>query len=228
MGQQVGRFEGHQQRVNSVAISPDGLHVLSGSDDRTVRLWEVATRREIDRRTHDRPVTAVAFSPEAQPRLVGERRQDRAALGPGHPARRSHPPFRWACPRRLRGHFGRGDRALSGGSDGALTLWELDGQGPGRRLEGPRGDWVRCVAFLPDGDHALSGTQNGRLILWDVDEGRVVHRFEGGADHRGVAVLPDGRHALTADTDGFVRFWRLPETGRSRKAPRGPAGRRAP
>lgn len=36
-------IEGHNDRVQSVAFSPDGLHIVSGSDDNTVRIWDVQT-----------------------------------------------------------------------------------------------------------------------------------------------------------------------------------------
>ena len=64
---EVGRFEGHTAWVTSVAFSPDGCPVLSGSSDNTIRLWDVGTRREVRRFTgHTRPVTSVCFSPDGR------------------------------------------------------------------------------------------------------------------------------------------------------------------
>ena len=40
-------LKGHSDDVNSVAYSPDGKHVVSGSDDRTVKVWDVATGKEV-------------------------------------------------------------------------------------------------------------------------------------------------------------------------------------
>ena len=50
--------------VRAVAFSPDGRWLVSASEDKTARVWEAATGREVARLTHDDIVTAVAFSPE--------------------------------------------------------------------------------------------------------------------------------------------------------------------
>jgi len=50
-GQEVRRFTGHRNWVRSVAVTPDGRYVVSGSDDKTVRLWDLATGQEVRRFT---------------------------------------------------------------------------------------------------------------------------------------------------------------------------------
>ena len=68
----IRTFEGHSDWVNSVAFSPDGRYALSGSDDETLKLWEITTGREI--RTFERHsdgVTSVAFSPDGRYALSG-------------------------------------------------------------------------------------------------------------------------------------------------------------
>ena len=56
----------HDAQVTSVAFSPDGKDVVSGSDDKTARIWEVATGKEVARMTSDTVVTSVAFSPDGK------------------------------------------------------------------------------------------------------------------------------------------------------------------
>ena len=63
----------HDSEVTSVAFSPDGKYVASGSSDRTARVWEAATGKEIARVTYDDSVYSVAFSPNGRYVVSGGR-----------------------------------------------------------------------------------------------------------------------------------------------------------
>ena len=56
----------HQDSVSAVSFSPDGKTLASGSGDKTVRIWDLATGKELQRWSHDSYVTAVSFSPDGK------------------------------------------------------------------------------------------------------------------------------------------------------------------
>ncbi len=71
--------------------------------------------------------------------------------------------------------------ALSGGEDGTMRLWSLEGGEEVRRFVG-HGDWIGWVAFLPDGRRAMSASYDRTLRLWDLDTGEVIRRYVGAGD----------------------------------------------
>ena len=79
---------GHTSAVESVAFSPDGKTLATGSDDGSVRLWDVASRRQIGRplTSQSGEVRSVAFSPDGKTLATGGRRRYGAAVGRGQPS----------------------------------------------------------------------------------------------------------------------------------------------
>jgi WD40 repeat protein len=71
-GKELRRFEGHRSAVTCAVFSPDGSQILSGADDRSVRLWETASGRVMrDFKGHTSFVKCVAFAPDGKTALTG-------------------------------------------------------------------------------------------------------------------------------------------------------------
>ena len=209
----LNSFTGHQGGVRSAAFSPDGKIALSGGVDGTVKLWEVASGRELQSFVgHLGAVLSVAFSPEGKFALSGDSDGTVKVWEVANGRER----------RSFVGHRGGvlsvtfspdGKSALLGDSDGTVKLWEV---ATGRELQsfvGHRGG-VFSVAFSPEGKFALSGDSDGTVKLWEVASGRELQSFVG---HQGgvlsVAFSPDAKIALSGDSEGTVKEWEV-ATGR--------------
>jgi RNA polymerase sigma factor (sigma-70 family) len=210
---EVRVFEGHSDRVAWVCFSPDGKRTVSTSFDTTVRIWDVATGKELHCLTGhaDRSDCAV-FSPDGKSLLscswdgtvrlwdveTGKELKRFGATGaPGiHITRLAF--------------FPDGKRFLCVATDHhALQIRDVE-TGDVVKDFGNHDGHIYPVALSADGSQVLEATYDLSLPmrLWDVASGKLVREFK---DHPqmfgGVALSPDGRLALSAGGDEPIRLW---------------------
>jgi WD40 repeat protein/serine/threonine protein kinase len=114
------------------------------------------------------------------------------------------------------GHDGRvvsaafspdGIRAVSGGRDNAVIIWDVTSGAILHRLQGHT-DWVWDAAFSPDGKTILSASQDKTLIVWDAESGAILHTLTGHTDAvRSISFSADGKSALSGSADGSLILW---------------------
>ena len=211
---EVRRFEGHDDWVYTVAVSPDGRRALSGSaseedKDGVVRLWDLDTGKDVRRlEGHTSGVMAVAFSRDGKRGVSASDDQTVRLwdLDTGKELKRfeGHTDQVWAV-----AFSPDGKRLASGGRDKSIRLWDVT---TGKELKSFEGhaEGVRTLAFSPDGKRLLSGGFDGVVRLWDVEGGNEVRTFEGHTDAvQCVAFSRDGRRALSCGLDKTIRLWNV-------------------
>ena len=208
-GEELRRLVGHAGGVQSVAFSADGARLLTCSGgqflsdafvpdparDNSVRLWDVATGRELARQTLPKQGQVAALSPDG--------RQIASAAG----VYQEEPAVQlWRVPEGV------------ATADASLPGLPVEAKRPAvalkpaplaevRRFRGGHVGRVNAVALSNDGTRLASASADGTARLWDVATGRELRALLG---HRGevkaVAFSPDGGRVLTGANDG-VRLW---------------------
>ncbi|RXW15516.1 hypothetical protein EST38_g10334 [Candolleomyces aberdarensis] len=208
------KLGGHAKPVQSVAISPDGKHIVSSSSDNTIRIWDMEKGTQVGEPLlgHTDGIRSVAISPTNGELIVSGSDDETILI--------------WDAETRakvgeLRGHEGRvlsvafshdGRHAISGSRDTTIRIWDAAaGTQVGVPLQETQ--WVRSVKISPDGKRIVSGSDR-TIRIWDAET-----RTQVGEELQGhmrvvwsVAVSPDSKRIVSGSWDETIRIWDA-ETG---------------
>jgi WD40 repeat protein len=209
---------GHMALIRDIAFTPDGRQLVSGSDDKTIRIWDLTTGKTLRAiRGESAPGDpgknfAIALSADGKWIAAG------GWFGGNVDESRSVRIFDFATGHLvalLKGHvdviFGvafspDGRYLISASADKTAIVWDLQTRQIKQRLKGHT-DFIFGVSFTPDSARVVTASDDHDLRLWRVSDGVELARMTGHTDKvRSVAIAQDGTIA-SGDWAGEIRLW---------------------
>jgi WD40 repeat protein len=210
---------GHMAKIRGVAFTPDGKFIVSAGYDKVIRVWDwragaaIRAIRGLSGPGGEGQIFAMALSPDGRWLAVGGRMHPECMGECGDI--RLYDLASGELHALLKGHSNvvtgiafspEGKKLISGGSDFAAIIWDVERKSIIHRLEGHR-DAVYAVGFTPDGARAATASDDNTLRLWGVADGALLKDMTGHRDKvSALAVSQDGRIA-SGDNSGEIRLW---------------------
>ncbi len=202
----------HDSPVTTTAFFREGLKLVSGSTDGTIRIWDVADGRTV--RMWQFPeyhIHSLAVSPDGKKIAFVNRRGMSIRVidaNSGHDLA--------AVPNTIAGistiAFSPDGKGFACGANNHTTrIWRSDDASELAVLKGSR-DEIHSVAYSPDGNHLVTGAKDGTVKVWRTGaRERKVQFLPEAKDRRAAALSPDGRWWLELNTNRVVRIVEVPE-----------------
>ncbi|KAF9058728.1 quinon protein alcohol dehydrogenase-like superfamily [Rhodocollybia butyracea] len=193
--------------IHSVAFSPDGKHIASGSFDHNIHIWDLKTGEELQVfRGHTERVLSVAYSPDGK-HIVSGSGDKTICIWNSETGEEL---------RVLRGHAQSvisvacspdGKYIVSGSKDKTIRIWDSEMGGEEKVLRGHT-NWVQSVACSLDGKKIVSGSYDQTICIWNLETGEELHVLQGHTHLvLSVAFSPDGNRIVSGSADCTVRIW---------------------
>ena len=196
-------FRGHINAVGTVAWSPDGAYILTGSDDCTARVWDARTGENTLIFVHTAPVTAVAWSPDSMCILTasgdGIARIWNATTG------NTVFSLNHTAPVTAVAWSPDSTCILTASCDATVHTW--DTRSGERILTLTLNGWITAVAWSPDSTCILTASDDATTHIWNAATGKKTLTLIQAARVRAVAWSPDGARIFTGSSDRTARIW---------------------
>ncbi|KAJ5712499.1 G-protein beta WD- 40 repeats containing protein [Penicillium malachiteum] len=203
----IQTLEGHSAQVLTVAFSPDGKQIASGSVDETIKLWD-STTGDLQRTLegHLDRVMTVAFSPDSK----------QIASGSVDKTIKLWDSTTGDLQKTLEGHSSTvmtiafspdGKQIASGSMDETIKLWDSTTGDLQKTLEDYSAQ-VYTMAFPPDSKQIASGSGDKTIKLWDSTTGDLEMTLEGHLRSvMTIAFSPDGKQIASGSGDETIKLW---------------------
>ncbi|MGC9526644.1 MAG: eIF2A-related protein [Limnospira sp.] len=197
----------HGDSVMSVNFSSDSRYMVTGSKDRTVKLWTADGRLLRTLNGHQGWVNQVSFSPDGGTIASAS---DDGTVRLWNLQGKQLKTIKVSDSYVLGVSFSPDGKLLAtAGYDNKVKLWSRDGVWLNTLLKGTS-DSVTDVAFSPDGRLVTSASYDGYIRIWSTWDGTLLKTFKGHGDSvMGLSFSPDGRTLASASRDQTVILWNL-------------------
>jgi RNA polymerase sigma factor (sigma-70 family) len=203
-GKQIGTLAGHQAQVFALAFAPDGKTLASGGYDKTLRLWDLETRKELHKhQSLPTPIYQLSFNRDGKT-LTSRGAENHVRLW-DVPAWRQRPMAdgaEWSIGSLA---YSADGKFVAAPSSERIWVWDTATSKVVRKLEGHK-DTVRAVVFSPDGKFLVSGSDDGTVRIWDLASGKEQRCLQAGGGVEKLALSADG---VTLAVWGFKEARRI-------------------
>lgn len=207
-----GELAGSTSAVHSLAISADGKLAATGEASGAIKLWDLATQKEIRTLTgHSGPVTGLKFI--AGGTKLASTSLDKTLriwnVADGAVAGSVETP---AAINSLAA-IADGAQLATAGADNIVRLWTVPaeaGAAPaaGAQLAGHTGP-VTALAVVPGEKPLLvSGSDDGSLRVWNLADNQMLREIKHGAAITALAARGDGQQLASAGADNQIKLWK--------------------
>jgi len=199
----------HQDAINDIVFSSDGLLLASSSEDNTTRLWNMETGAQRVLSGHTDATWSAAFYETGNLLLTSAADEDLRLwdVNSGN------------LIATLAGHTDFFDEVrsvvlqpntsvfVSGSTDDTIRLWDANQNGANVGVSETGSSGVTSLAFHPNGNLLAVGTENDEVQLWDFDSREITNVLPGPrGDITSVAFSPDGQYLAIASDNG-AQVW---------------------
>lgn len=212
----VHTLKHHTSLVNSIAISPDGQTVISGSDDRTIVLWDLRTGNALYTWAQPDIVLSIVVSSDGK-WMAGAGVSNSISRWDLHKKSFLDTFFKAGFPRSHDGIIyaiavsADGKTLASGSADNTIRIWKCDLRPDFDKLKRTllgHTDTVLSVALTKDGNVLVSGSVDQTVRIWDLTTFKAPLILTGhSAPINSVAIHPNQAIVASGSTDSTIRFW---------------------
>ena len=203
----------HSDEVVSVAFSPDGSKILTGSRDSIARLWDIQGNQIGKDMKHLGAINSIAFSPDDTHILTGS--NDKTAKLWDLQGNQIGNDMKHSGAISIVAFSPDGTTILTGSSDNTARLWNLMGNQIGNDMKHTidslfaYNNGIYTAAFSPDGTKVLTGSRDETARLWDLQGNQIGKNMPNAGWVKTVAFSPDGKIILTGSRGNTARLWDL-------------------